>query len=61
MIIRAVFIGEHGSMGYSRGSYYRLRVEGQWIEPIGESKARKCPYTLEGFLANWELKEVEQI
>lgn len=61
MIIRAIFIGAHGSMGYSKGSYYRLRIERNTIYPIGNDQAKPCPYTLEGFLANWEIKEVEQL
>lgn len=50
MKVRATFVGEDGSMGYANGQTYNLVIEGntiRWPHP--------CPYTVEGFLANWRL------
>jgi hypothetical protein len=59
ILLRAVFTGEHGSMGYFRGSEYTLRLEKNTIYPLRSgTEARPCPYTVEGFLANWKIVEI---
>lgn len=58
IIVRAVFKGAQGSMGYFKGSEYRLKIYDNTIIPLHD-EAKSCPYTLEGFLVNWIIKEVE--
>lgn len=53
MRVRAIFVGENGSMGYRNGDVYELLIAGNdVIEP------HPCPYTVAGFLANWRQIEV---
>jgi len=56
MFIKAIFIGENGSLGYETGKEYELILIDSTI------KRRKdltgvCPYrSIETFLANWIIK-----
>jgi len=59
MIIKAIFIGENGSLGYETGKEYELILLDSTI------KRRKdltgvCPYrSVETFLQNWKIKYAE--
>lgn len=59
ILLRAVFQGKNGSMGYFKGSEYTLKLDKNIIYPIRSgTEARPCPYTVEGFLANWRIIEI---
>lgn len=57
MIIQAKFIGEDGSMGYKKNTVYKLSIYstlGTYDFAIKRLDGTGfCPYSIEGFLANW--------
>lgn len=67
---RARFIGEDGSMGYSKNSDYNLEIRQSWlgtrvsVAPVHGYEYKtiedmRCPYdTLELMLDNWQVLEL---
>ena len=58
LIVRAVYKGKVDHMGYYTGSEYTLLIREDIIFPLHNEHANPCPYTVESFLRNWDIKEV---
>ena len=53
----AKFIGENGSMGYTHGKLYRIRISfGERFLTVFCNRHEPCPYdTQTAFFTNWEI------
>jgi len=57
-----IFTGEDGSMGLHNGKKYKCTVamaNGHIV--VYTDNNFRCPYTISGFLANWEIDRQAQI